>query len=129
MSCRELTVGDIPVIHAIHEEQGFPYEFPHLEEPQYVAMRALEDEDGKFVGCVIARKTVEIFMIGNPGWRTPKWRLEALKMMHEDMRQELRKQGYADGHCWIPPQVRNFGRRLKRLGWSLNPWDCWSRET
>jgi len=124
-----LTEREIPALQALHKEQEWPYPFPNLDQEQFISKRVLRDENGEFVGCVVARKTAELYLIGNPNWRTPKWRMEALKMMHNDMRQELRNQGYADGHCWIPPQVKNFGRRLKRLGWQLNPWDCWSRET
>jgi hypothetical protein len=129
MSCSDLTTAEIPVLAQMHQAQEWPYAFPDLEHEQFVTKRVLHDEDGGLVGCVVARKTVELFFIGNPQWRTPKWRMEALTMLHEDTRRELRERGYMDGHCWIPPQVRNFGRRLKRMGWSLNPWDCWSRET
>jgi len=103
---------------------------PDLLEPQFVSKRALYDENGAFVACVVARKTVELYFLGNQEWRTPRWRLEALKKLHEDMNGKLRTLGFTDGHVWLPPQVgKSFGKRLiKIFGWQANDWRCLSRK-
>ena len=131
MSCSDLQVADVARLKLMHSEQAWPYDFPDLDDAEFVVKRAVHDEDGNVVGAVIARKTVELYFLGDPQWRTPRWRLEALKLLHEGVRLELRKLGYSDGHCWIPPQVeKSFGRRLvNTFGWAASRWKCYSRRT
>ena len=130
MSCSDLTDSDVETLKRFHAEQKWPYDFPDLDEQQFVVKRALHDDDGALVGGVVARKSVELYFLGDATWRTPRWRLEALKLMHEDMRVDLAKQEYTDGHCWLPPQVsKSFGKRLKKtFGWRKSTWDVYSRK-
>ena len=130
MCCEDFQDGDVEQLREMHKEQGWAYDFPDLDEAQFVVKKVIRDEGGELVGAVVARKTVEVYLLGNPTWRTPRWRLEALKVLHEGIRIELARQGYADGHCWLPPQVKEgFARRLmKMFGWQLNEWRCLSRK-
>lgn len=113
-----------------HVEQSWSYDFPDLSQSEFVVKKAVRDEDGDVVGAVVARKTVELYFLGDPGWRTPRWRLEALKVLHEGVRMDLARLGYTDGHCWLPPEVKDgFMRRMVRMfGWQVNPWRCLSRK-
>ena len=130
MSCEEVTDGAVESLKILHSQQGWEYDFPDLDAEEFVVKRAVYDEDGRVVGAVVARKTVELYFLGDPEWRTPRWRLEALKTLHEGVRIELARLGYSDGHIWIPPQVkRGFVRRLRKMfGWQDNNWQCLSRK-
>jgi len=130
MCCEDLQRADIARLRLMHAEQQWPYDFPNLDAAEFVVKKVMHDEDGNVVGAVVARKTVELYFLGDSNWRTPQWRLEALKILHEGVRVELKRQGYSDGHCWIPPEVKDgFMRRMvKMFGWQLNEWRCLSRK-
>jgi len=122
---------DIPKLRELYDKQGWKYEFPDFMDPQFVVRAIILDEDGEIVNAVFARKTVELYMLANHQWRTPKWRIEALRKMHEIVSQTLALQGFHDAHCWLPPEISSrFGRRLTRMfQWKKNLWACFSHET
>jgi hypothetical protein len=124
MTVRDVTASDETRLRELFRKQSFEYDFPDLEEPQFIAKRVICDADGTVVMAVAARRTVELFMLADPQWNTPRMRLEALKLIHDDMRKELTRLGVHDVHAWLPPQVaRSFGRRLMRLfGWKRPLW-------
>ena len=130
MRIRDLRPDDIPYIEQWHSESGFDYKLPDFDSPIFPVARVVVDEDDRPVQLVACRKTVEIFFLGDSEWRNPRWRLEALTQLHEDVRRELERLGYEDGHCWPPPQVeKSFGKRLSRLfGWVKSDWASYSRK-
>jgi hypothetical protein len=73
---------------------------------------------------VAARKTVEVYMLGDPKWRTPAWRFNVLRELQQAMHDLLFRLGYKDAHCWVPLAVEKaFGRRLVRdMGWVKSRW-------
>jgi hypothetical protein len=119
---RDYRPYDEPVLRRIHAEQGFDYPFPDLSEFEEVLV--VTDEDNLPVQMVAARKTVEIYFMGDPEWRTPAWRLDALKGLHEVLGGLLKEKGYTDALAFIPPKVvKAFGRRLERdFGWIRGRW-------
>ncbi len=131
MTCRDLQSADLPRLQELFAAQGFEYEFPDLQSAQFIVKRVLVDDNGVILGAIAARQTVELFLLADPTWQTPRWRLEALRLQHEDMRQQLAVRGIRDAHAWLPPQIcRAFGRRLlKSFGWRKQMWDCYSRDT
>jgi hypothetical protein len=124
---REFRASDEPILRKLHAEQGFDYEFPDLT--AFEAVLVAVDENDLPVQAVAARKTVEVYMLGDPKWRTPAWRFDVLKLLHEGMHRLLLQKGFTDAHCWIPPVVdKAFGRRLvKQLGWVRSRWQSYCR--
>jgi hypothetical protein len=131
MHIREMVDSDIPALKAIYDEWGFDYQFPNFSEDQFVTRMVLVDEFDKPVQAAIARKTTELYLFCDPKFRSPLWRLQGLKRLHEEVRRRLLGLGYKDGHIWLPPQVgKGFCRRLLRdFGWVVNRWTCLSRST
>lgn len=130
MRVRPLTEDDIPRLREIYDAQGWKYEFPNFFDPQFVVKAVLIDDTGAIVNAVCARQTVELYMLADNTWRTPHWRLEAVKKMHGVMSEALAMRGFTDAHCWLPPEIaRSFGKRLARtFQWVKNTWPCYSRE-
>jgi hypothetical protein len=128
---REMVNADIPRLRELHRKQGFGYEFPDLTESQFIERWVVTDENDNPVQAVVARKTVELFFLGDPGHETPRWRFEKFRLLHEHVRLRLVAIGIKDAHCWIPPEIeKSFGRRLRMgFGWLRNEWLCLSRTT
>lgn len=128
MKIRVLDNSDRPRILELFESQNFTYDLPDLR--SFVAAQVLEDE-GQIIQAVLARPTVELYFLGDPEWRTPQWRMEALRKIHESMRLELRGKGFEDVHVFLPPEKeKSFGRRLmKSFHWTRPLWTCLTRPT
>ena len=127
---RDLRPDDIPILKRWHEESGFDYPFPELEKKDFEALRVLVDEADRPVQFVAARKTVEIYLLIDPNWRNPRWRLDGVMQVHEDVRSILESKGIQDVHAWLPPEFeKSFGRRLQRIfGWVPARWKSYSRK-
>lgn len=130
MKVREVRPDDIPRLKEIYQQQGLPYDFPDLDAAQFLVKQVVVDGDDRAVLGVACRQTVELYLLIDSTWNTPRWRLEAFKAIHESVRLELVGKGIEDAHCWLPPQVsKSFGRRLQSFGYRVNKWLCLSRET
>lgn len=127
MKVRQVESLDWPRLRQLFEAQGFDYELPSRDE--FVAGHAIDDNGIPM--AILARPTVELYMLADPNWKTPQWRFEALRKLHESLRLELRAKGFRDVHVWLPPQKeKSFGRRLMRsFGWNQPLWKCFSRST
>jgi len=121
---------DESALREMHAAQGFDYPFPDLTQPEFVSLLVAVDENDVPVQAVLARKTVEIYFLGQKEWRNPAWRMETLAKLHFGMHGLLLAQGYTDAHCWMPPQVsKSFGRRLRKVfGWVESRWTCFAKE-
>lgn len=119
---REYRPSDEPVLRALHEAQGFDYPFPDLS--QFEGILVSTDEHDLPVQALAARKTAELFMLGDPSYRTPVWRMSHFAPLHEEMHRFMKSRGYSDVHAWLPPEiVKQFGSRLKRsFGWLPSRW-------
>lgn len=124
---REYKSSDEPILRALHEAQGFSYEFPDLSKFEGVLVST--DEDDKPVQALAARKTAEIFMLGDPNYRTPAWRMAHFVPLHEEMHKFMLSRGFTDVHAWLPPEVvKQFGSRLKRsFGWVESGWQSFCK--
>lgn len=119
---REYRASDEPILRALHEAQGHEYPFPDLS--QFVGILVATDENDLPVQALAARKTIEVYMLGDPNWRTPAWRLSVFQELHGAMHRFMLSLGFTDAHVWIPPKVaKAFGRRLERdFGWIPSRW-------
>ena len=125
---RDLGIFDVTRLKELHGLGKWQYELPNPMGSEILARRGYEtDINGKptIVQAILARRTVELYMLSDPIWETPKWRLEVLKKLHSDVEQQLAAQGVEDVFVWVPPQVDNFRKRLEgTFGWAPVPWFC-----
>jgi hypothetical protein len=121
---REYRASDEPVLRALHETQGHPYPFPDLSHPQFIGILVATDENDVAVQAIAARKTVEVYMLGDPNWRTPAWRFQTFVLLHRQIHKLIFSLGFTDALAFLPPKVViSFGRRLERdLGWVPGKW-------
>jgi len=125
---RDFRPDDIPALKRIHAAQGHSYPFPDLE--KFVGVVVAVDENDVPVQAIACRKTVEVYFLGDPHWKTPGWRLETFRRLHLAAHDLMLRLGYTDAHCWVPPAVEKaFGRRLQMIfGWKKSVWQCFSKE-
>lgn len=122
---RPFRASDEPILRAIHEAQGFDYEFPDLS--QFECVMVSTDEQDSPIQAMAARKTIEAFFLGDPNYRTPRWRMAHFAPLHDEMSKVLRARGFTDVHAWLPPQIaKQFGNRLRRtFGWIPSVWQTY----
>jgi len=119
---RPYRASDEPILRAIHKAQGFDYEFPDLG--RFEGVLVSTDENDSPIQAIAARKTVEMYFLGDPNYRTPRWRMAHFAALHEEMHKFLLDRGYTDVLAFIPPEiVKSFGKRLQRtFGWVPGRW-------
>jgi hypothetical protein len=122
MQVRDLNFLDWPVIEGWHERSGFDYPLPkplgftNLGEGEAFAAMKVVIDNRQLVGAALARMTVEIYGFCDPTWGTPAMRLEMLRLLHQEIAAEMKKQKIRTAHAWLPPEIaKSFGRRLKKL--------------
>jgi hypothetical protein len=78
--------------------------------------------------AVLLRLTAETYLLHDPAAGTPRLRWQRFLALHEAARNSAAARGLDDVQAFLPPRVaRAFGRRLARLGWTRDPWPCFSR--
>ena len=131
----------------MHAAQGFGYALPDLESPLFLSKLVLEDDgedndsgreeadrnsQGEDRSCVtmaiLQRLTAETYLLHDPGAGTPRRRWQCFLALHDAARSAAMARGLDDVQAFLPPPIaRAFGRRLSRLGWTQDPWPCFSR--
>ena len=131
MQVREYTDADFEQIRKLHSRSGFRYSLPDLSDPSFFSHRVVWDKSGIAMAGFL-RLSAEAFLICDPSWRNAAWRDLALRQLHRTCRGDASDKGVADVNCFIPPQIeKQFGRRLRRLGWNHykgQEWRCYSYE-
>jgi hypothetical protein len=78
--------------------------------------------------AILQRLTAETYLLHDPGVGTPRRRWQCFLALHDAARSAAAARGLDDVQAFLPPQIaRAFGRRLARLGWTRDPWPCFSR--
>jgi len=129
MNVREYTPFDLSWLLELHKTSAYEYEMPDLSSPSFVVKKVLISEDGSISMGAFLRKTTEAFLICDPSWRTPRWRLEGLRCLHDVVQRDAEAKGIESVHCWIPPEIEaRFRNRLEDFGWRKErPWPVYSR--
>jgi len=155
MRIREYTPADLDALRHMHGAQGFGYPLPDLDSPMFVSKLVLEEdyadeaiatkEDAslptgsgkapigakprpKIVMAILQRLTAETYLLHDPAAGTPRQRWQRFLALHDAARRDAAARGLDDVQAFLPPRVaRAFGRRLSRLGWTRDPWPCFSR--
>lgn len=129
MIVREYEEADLAKIESLHRDSGFRYELPDFSSPQFFSRRVVSDESGIAMAGFL-QLTAQTFLVCDPRWRTPAWRMEALRQLHAACHRDAAEQGVAEVNAFLPPIISSkFGRRLKKLGWNFyegEEWKCFS---
>jgi hypothetical protein len=82
----------------------------------------------RVVMAVLLRLTAETYLLHDPAAGTPRRRWQRFLALHQAARDSAAARGLDDVQAFLPPRVaRSFGRRLAGLGWTHDPWTCFSR--
>jgi hypothetical protein len=127
----------------MHAAQGFGYSLPDLESPLFLSKLVLEDDDSgreeadpnspppnspRVTMAILQRLTAETYLLHDPVAGTPRRRWQSFLALHDAARTAAAAHGLDDVQAFLPPRIaRAFGRRLSRLGWTRDPWPCFSR--
>jgi hypothetical protein len=151
VTVRELRKSDIPFLKRWHTESGFDYPFPEIKAMtwwrvmlrdllmrcltllcgEFARVSVVTDENNLPVMAAPAKKTIEMYLLCDKDWGTPRQRLMALQLGHEEMRVWLSGHGFCDVNAWLPPEIEKaFGKRLQYIfGWKKSRWNSYSRRT
>jgi hypothetical protein len=100
-------------------------EVPHRNSPPTTSPSA---SPRRIAMAVLLRLTAETYLLHDPAAGTPRQRWQRFLALHEAARTSAAARGLDDVQAFLPPRVaRAFGRRLARLGWTHDPWPCFSR--
>ena len=147
MRIREYIPSDLDALRRMHAAQGFGYPLPDLESPLFVSKLVLEDDgedidsgreeadpnsplvsSSRVTMAILQRLTAETYLLHDPAAGTPRRRWQSFLALHDTARSAAVARGLDDVQAFLPPRIaRAFGRRLARLGWTRDPWPCFSR--
>jgi hypothetical protein len=114
---RELTDADFPL------EAASSTTIPRAP-PSRISSR----RNSRVTMAILQRLTAETYLLHDPGAGTPRQRWQRFLALHDAARLHAAARGLDDVQAFLPPRIaRAFGRRLARLGWTRDPWPCFSR--
>jgi hypothetical protein len=125
---RPYTEGDLDRVLEMHRATMMGYDLPHVD--QFFSKQIVEHE-GKVGMAAMLKLNAEVYLLCDPKWRTPAWRLEAIRQLHFVCNDDARDAGAKEAVAFIPPAVEGvFTKRLAAMGWSTyDPqWKMWYRE-
>jgi hypothetical protein len=128
LAVRDLEAGDIGTLKTIHSESAFDYRFPDVvNDPLFVVKKVVE-EDGKVVQGIAVHLTADIYLWLDTEWKTPLARLNQLKALIHEAKQEAWSKGLDEVYCVLPPEIEEeFGPVLEHLGLTKDrPWPKYS---
>lgn len=129
MRIRTYREEDLDALARMHAQSGFAYDFPELRDWHFNPKLVVESQ-GQVVMAAALRLTSEAYLWLDKEAGTPAERWQQLLALHEAVRREAERLGYADVHAFLPPEVaRGFQRRLSRLGWIPEKFQCYWRRT
>lgn len=118
MIAREYDEKDLVHVLDLHKRSGLKYELPSMD--TFFSRRVVESEEG--IGMVsLLKLTAEAYLICDPNWRNPAWRMSALDLVQQVANHDARRKGVVEAVAFIPPGIeKTFRRRLERMGWNRN---------
>ncbi len=125
MRVRALQTSDLPMLAEFAQATGFPYINPQSANVEAVLVVA-DDEDRPIL-AVAAERICQLYLWLDPDLHATT-SLAGLRLLHEEMANKLRTNGYTSCEAYLPPGIATrFGRRLeKSFGWVRN-WQSWTR--
>lgn len=118
MHGRKMTAGDLDQVKALARAQGLELEDLPDFGSNVLVKRVVEDVPGQIICAAVARVEVMAHLYFNRQWDTPRMRLEAFRLLHEQAVRELAEKGIEHVHAELAPAIeRAFSRRLAPFGW------------
>ena len=131
MQVREYTDADFEQIKRLHADSGYRYSLPALSGEEFYSRRVIQGREGIGMAAFM-RLTSEVYLISDPQWRNPAWRLEALRQLQNVSVGDARAKGVKEIVGFLPPEIeKKFGHRLTRMGWTSYKgpeWKCFGLE-
>jgi hypothetical protein len=125
---RAYTSGDLEEILRIHRASGLEYRLPEMEDWRTTPKVVVENDVGRMVAAAALRLTSEAYLWLDREAGEPEERWRVVVELHEAVRREAERVGYADVHAFLPPEMpKGFKRRLKKLGWVREEFEPWWR--
>lgn len=129
MIIREYTEADYAQIKELHSASGFGYSLPSLSSESFFSRRIIGDDKSVAMAAFL-KLSAETYLIADPQWRTPAWRMEALRQLQVVSASDAQQAGAHEMNAFLPPQIgKSFGRRLNKMGWTNyhgEEWRCYS---
>lgn len=124
---RDAEKADVHALRAVHEESGFDYRFPDLDDPLFISKKVVE-EDGKVVQGIALKVQAEVYLWVDHSWATPEERWCKLQELTEAAKRAAWEKGLDCLVCVVPPEIaETFEKRLKQIGMSRDrPWPKFS---
>jgi hypothetical protein len=95
--------------------------------PRGLSVPPADAKPRRIAMAILLRLTAEAYLLHDPAAGSPRQRWQRFLCLHEAARGSAAARGLDDVQAFVPPRVaRAFGRRLERLGWSHDPWPCFS---
>jgi|HubBroStandDraft_4_1064222.scaffolds.fasta_scaffold00050_65 hypothetical protein len=114
MNIREFEPSDLKRLIELHADGITPTnEFPDPANPLTLIKQCVVDGE-RIVAAGLARLELNVTLVLDHSWSTPKARFEAVKLLQD----EMNKKAYGFGLDWAYAEAGpRFGRRLQKLGW------------
>ncbi len=118
MILREYDEMDLNRVTEMHKASGLKYNLPPMG--TFFSRRVIES-DSEVQMVSLLKLTAEAYLICDPTWRNPAWRMEALRQLDAVANHDAKNCGVVEAVAFIPPQIeKTFRRRLERMGWNRN---------
>jgi len=127
MRTRPMEYRDTDAVKAIAGAAGYGFRWPEFGDDQVVAWDVVVDDNDTVIMAAAGVRTVELFLACSPGGAThPFVKMEAMRLLHESLRDKLVPKGYSECFAFLPPEIeKSHGRHLKKIfGW-LKAWPAY----
>lgn len=124
MTTVDLDAEDMEQLMAIHAESGFDYPFPTEFNTPLFPVKRVAMLGGTVIAAAALKVEAEAYLWMSHEVGTPEERMDALEMLHRDLREKAGEIGFDQVHCALPPEIaERFSKRLEAMGWQLaRPW-------
>jgi hypothetical protein len=121
MKVRAIEERDISALKSIHEARGWNFPFPDVNSSE-AAQVVVDDEDRPIMAATAKRIAEVVLICPENGNIHPLVKMEAIKMLHESIRDILVPKGITEVNAFLPPEIeKSHGRHLvKWFGWAKN---------
>lgn len=116
MRTRPAFAADLPALQAIYAQREYKFEIPALGSLLTEEAIVIESDAGEIVAAGFAIRTPEIVLLMGNGH--PAVCLEAIRRIHEAMRESLRRKGYGRAFAVVSPELKSYVRHMiRKFNW------------
>lgn len=127
MKIRLYEPSDLPQLERMHRKSGLPPAcMPDPSNPLFFVKHVVE-QDGRAALAGFLKLTCEPYLLVDHEVETPEWRWNSLQALEDTCMVAAWQHGLADMTCWLPPNKKNFSKRLESMGYIQSPWAAFSK--